>query len=178
MADNISKETSVNNIANTMTVNGRKIDNKTVEHYIEALCDSFVLYKTNRYDIRGREILKTPSKYYLVDTGLRRLLLGPQKTDRGKILENVVYLELLRRGYSVHTGKVRDREVDFIAEGPNGTEYYQVSDTIRSGDTFEREVAPLESINDHNPKFILTRDYETATHRGIQVRNVLKWLDS
>lgn len=177
MADNISKETSINNIASTMTGSGRKIDNKTLENYIEAFCDSFVLYKTNRYDIRGREILKTPSKYYLVDIGLRSVLLWAKNIDRGKILENVVYLELLRRGYSVYIGKVRDKEVDFVAEGPNGTEYYQVADTLRSGDTFEREAASLELIKDHNPKFILTRDYDTATHGGIQVRNVLKWLN-
>lgn len=176
MADNISKETSVNNIANSMTSSGRKIDNKTVESYIEAFCDSFVLYKANRYDVKGKEILKTLNKYYLVDLGLRYLLLGDKKTDSGKMLENVVYLELLRRGYNVHIGKVGGREVDFVAEGPNGTEYYQVSETIRSADAFAREIASLETIDDHNPKFILTRDYETASHKGIKIQNVLKWL--
>jgi len=178
MADNISKETSINNIANTMTESGRKIDNKTVENYIEAFCDSFVLYKINRYDVRGKDILKTNNKYYLVDIGLRYFLLGDKNTDRGKILENIVFLELLRRGYTVYIGKVRDKEVDFVAEGPNGTEYYQVSDTIREKDTFERETASLELIKDHNPKFILTRDYETASHKGIKIQNVLKWLIS
>jgi hypothetical protein len=176
MADSISKETSINNIANTMTTGGRKIDNKTVESYIEAFCDSFVLYKTNRYDVKGKEILKTGNKYYLVDLGLRYLLLGDKKSDRGKMLENVVYLELLRRGYNVYTGKVGGKEVDFVAEGPNGTEYYQVADTIRNDETFKREVASLESINDHNPKFILTRDYETISHNGIKIKNALKWL--
>jgi predicted AAA+ superfamily ATPase len=175
MADNISKETSINNIAGTMTGNGRKIDNKTVESYIEAFCDSFVLYRANRYDLRGKEILKTPSKYYLVDIGLRHPLVG-KNIDRGKILENVVYLELLRRGYNVYVGKVRDKEIDFVAEGPNGTEYYQVSDTIRAEGTFERETASLEMIKDHNPKFILTRDYETSEHKGIKIQNVLRWL--
>jgi len=176
MADNISKETSINNIANTMTSNGRKIDNKTVESYIEAFCDSFVLYKANRYDVKGKEFLKTQNKYYLVDLGLRYLLLGDKKTDSGKMLENVVYLELLRRGYNVHIGKVGGKEIDFVAEGANGTEYYQVSETIRSKDTFAREVASLDAIADHNPKFILTRDYETASHNGIKIHNVLKWL--
>ncbi|MCL1933719.1 MAG: ATP-binding protein [Candidatus Azobacteroides sp.] len=176
MADNISKETSINNIAGTMTANGRKIDNKTVESYIEAFCDSFVLYKTNRYDVKGKEILKTQNKYYIVDLGLRYLLLGDKKTDSGKMLENVVYLELLRRGYNVYVGKVGNREVDFVVEGVNGTAYYQVSETIRGNDTFEREVASLESIDDHNPKFILTRDYETASYKGIKILNVLKWL--
>jgi len=176
MADNISKETSINNIANAMTSSGRKIDNKTVESYIEAFCDSFVLYKANRYDVKGKEFLKTQNKYYLVDLGLRYLLLGDKKTDSGKMLENVVYLELLRRGYNVHIGKVGSKEVDFVAEGANGTEYYQVSETIRSKDTFAREVASLDAIGDHNPKFILTRDYETASHNGIKIQNVLKWL--
>lgn len=176
MADNISKETSINNIANTMTANGRKIDNKTVESYIDAFCDSFVLYKTNRYDVKGKEILKTQNKYYLVDMGLRHFLLGDKKSDSGKMLENVVYLELLRRGYNVYIGKVGNKEVDFVAEGPDGTEYYQISDTIRGEDTFAREVASLEAIDDHYPKFILTRDYETSTHNGIKIRNVLEWL--
>jgi predicted AAA+ superfamily ATPase len=176
MADNISKETSVNNIANTMTSGGRKIDNKTVESYIEAFCDSFVLYKINRYNVKGKEILKTGNKYYLVDLGLRYLLLGDNKTDSGKMLENVVYLELLRRGYNVYIGKIGNKEVDFVAEGPNGTEYYQVADTIRGDNTFAREVSSLESIDDHNPKVILTRDYDTASYKGIKIQNVLKWL--
>ena len=178
MADNISKETSINNIANSMSAGGRKIDNKTVESYIEAFCDSFVIYKINRYDVKGKEILKTNNKYYLTDMGLRRLLLGDKDADRGKILENVVFLELLRRGYTVYIGKIRDKEVDFIAEGPNGTEYYQVSDTIRDKNTFEREIASLELIKDHSPKFILTRDYDTVSHKGIKIQNVLKWLVS
>ena len=176
MADNIGKETSINNIANTMSASGRKIDNRTVESYIEAFCDSFVLYKTNRYDVKGKEFLKTQNKYYLVDIGLRYLLLGNKKTDSGRILENIVYLELLRRGYNVYIGKVGDKEVDFVAEVPNGTEYYQVSETVRGEDTFAREVASLNSIDDHNPKFLLTRDYDTASYKGIKIQNVLKWL--
>jgi predicted AAA+ superfamily ATPase len=176
MADNISKETSTNNIANTMTSSGRKIDNKTVENYIEAFCDSFVLYKVERYDIKGKERLKTLNKYYLADIGLRNVLLGDKKADSGKILENVVYLELLRRGYKVYIGKVGNAEVDFVAEGPNGTEYYQVADTIRDENTFLREVTPLNAIKDHNPKFLLTRDYETSSYNGIKIRNALEWL--
>ena len=176
MADSIGKETSINNIANTMTAGGRKIDNRTVETYIEAFCDSFILYKTNRYDVKGKEILKTQNKYYLVDIGLRYLLLGDKKTDSGRILENIVYLELLRRGYNVYIGKIGNKEIDFVAEGPNGTEYYQVSETIRGEDTFAREVASLNSVNDHYPKFLLTRDYDTASHNGIKIQNVLKWL--
>ena len=176
MADNIGKETSINNIANTMTASGRKIDNRTVETYIDAFCDSFVLYKTNRYDVKGKEFLKTQNKYYLVDIGLRYLLLGDKKTDSGRILENIVYLELLRRGYNIYIGKIGNKEIDFVAEGPNGMEYYQISETIRGEDTFAREVASLDSINDHNPKFLLTRDYDTVSYNGIKIQNVLKWL--
>ena len=176
MADNISKEISINNIANTMTASGRKIDHRTVESYIEAFCDSFVLYKTNRYDVKGKEFLKTQSKYYLVDIGLRYLILGDKKTDSGRVLENIVYLELLRRGYNVYIGKIGNKEIDFVAEGPNGTEYYQVSETVRGEDTFAREVASLDAINDHNQKFLLTRDYDKLSHKGIKIQNVLKWL--
>jgi len=176
MADNISKEISINNIANSMTAGGRKIDHRTVESYIEAFCDSFVIYKTNRYDVKGKEFLKTQSKYYLVDIGLRYLLLGDKKSDSGKILENIVYLELVRRGYNVYTGKIGNKEIDFVAEGPNGTEYYQISETVRGEDTFAREVASLDSINDHNQKFLLTRDYDKISHKGIKIQNVLKWL--
>jgi predicted AAA+ superfamily ATPase len=176
MADNISKETSVNNIANAMTSAGTKIDYKTVESYLEAFCNSFILYKIDRYDIKGKERLKTLNKYFLVDLGLRYLLLGKKKVDTGKILENIVYLELLRRGYKVYIGKIGNKEVDFVAEGLNGTEYYQVAETIRGDETFQRETTALEAIKDHNPKFILTRDYDTSSHNGIKIKNVLEWL--
>jgi predicted AAA+ superfamily ATPase len=177
MADNIGSETSINNISKTMTADGRKIDTHTLESYLEAFCDSFILYKANRYDVKGKKLLKTLNKYYLVDIGLRYLLLGDKKTDTGHILENVVYLELLRRGYKVFVGKVGDKEVDFVAEGINGTEYYQISETVRGKETLARELAPLEAIRDHNPKFLLTRDYDPGiSHNGIKQLNVLKWL--
>jgi predicted AAA+ superfamily ATPase len=177
LADNIGSETSINNISKTMTADGRKIDAHTAEKFIDAFCDSFILYKAGRYDVKGKKLLKTLYKYYLVDTGLRYLLLGDKKTDTGHILENVVYLELLRRGYNVYIGKVDDREIDFVAEGSNGTEYYQVTQTVRDKKTLTRELAPLNAIHDHNPKFLLTRDYEPSiSHNGIRQLNVLEWL--
>ena len=177
MADNIGSETSINNISKTMTADGRKIDTHTLESYLDAFCDSFVLYKAERYNVKGKTILKTLNKYYLVDMGLRYLLLGDKKTDTGHMLENIVYLELLRRGYKVYVGKVGEKEVDFVAERSGGTEYYQVSETVRGQETLAREITPLTAIKDHNPKFLLTRDYEPKTsHNGIRQLNVLEWL--
>jgi predicted AAA+ superfamily ATPase len=112
-----------------------------------------------------------------VDTGLRYLLLGNKGADSGHILENIVYLELLRRGYKVYIGKVGEKQVDFVAEGTNGTEYYQVAETVRGNETLSRELSSLNAIRDHNPKFLLTRDYEPkTTHNGIKQLNVLEWL--
>ena len=177
MADNIGSETSIKRISDMLTSDGVKILPLTVESYLDAFRDSYILYKADRYDVKGRKLLKTLNKYYLVDLGLRRFLLGDKAVDRGHVLENVVYLELMRRGYKVYVGKVGEKEVDFVAEGPNGTEYYQVSETVRGKETLEREVTPLDAIRDHNPKFILTRDYEPQTsHNGIKQLNVLEWL--
>jgi uncharacterized protein len=177
MADSIGSEVSIKRISDMMTSDGIKIMPLTVESYLDAFRDSYILYKADRYDVKGRKLLKTLNKYYLVDIGLRRLLLGNKAVDSGHILENIVYLELLRRGYKVYIGKVDDKEVDFAVEGPDGTEYYQVSETVRGKETLARELAPFESIRDHNPKFLLTRDYEPRTsHNGIKQINVLDWL--
>ncbi|MDR1252609.1 MAG: ATP-binding protein [Treponema sp.] len=177
MADHIGSETSINNISRTMTADGRKIDIHMVENFIDAFRDSFILYKADRYDVKGKKMLKTLGKYYLVDIGLRYLMLGDKPDDSGHILENVVYLELLRRGYQVYVGKVGEKEVDFVAEGANGTEYYQVSETVRGAETLARELAPLDAIRDHNPKILLTRDYDPpSSHNGIKQLNVLDWL--
>ncbi|MDR1175733.1 MAG: ATP-binding protein [Treponema sp.] len=177
MAGSIGSETSINNIAKTMTADGRKIDTHAVEDYLDALRDSYILYRADRYDVKGKKLLKTLNKYYLVDAGLRYFLLGGREGDSGHILENVVYLELLRRCPRVFIGKVGEKEVDFVAEGSQGTEYYQVSDTVRDKTTLARELAPLDAIRDHNPKFLLTRDYDPpASHNGIKQLNVLEWL--
>jgi predicted AAA+ superfamily ATPase len=177
IADTIGSETSIKRISDMLTSDGFKIMPLTVESYLDAFRDSYILYKADRYDVKGRKLLKTLNKYYMVDMGLRRLLLGNKAVDSGHILENIVYLELLRRGYKVYIGKVNDKEVDFMAECPDGAEYYQVSETIRGKETLARELAPLELIRDHNPKFLLTRDYDPKTsYNGIKQINVLDWL--
>ena len=179
MFDNIGNLCSATNIANTMTSKGRKISAPTVENYLSALVDSFVLYKAGRYDVKGKQHLATGSKYYLSDIGLRYYLLGSKRADLGHILENVVYLELLRRGYEIYIGKVGSAEVDFIAIGDEGEEYYQVAYTVNDADgkTLARELEPLESIKDHNPKHLITMDFVPLTsHNGIKQINALEWL--
>ena len=160
-----------------MSADGFKILPLTVESYLDAFRGSYILYRADRYDVKGKKMLKTLNKYYMVDMGIRRLLLGDKPIDSGYVLENIVYLELMRRGYKVYTGKVGDREVDFVTEGINGTEYFQVAQTVRGQETLTRELASLKSIRDHNAKFLLTRDYEPGTsHNGIKQLNVLEWL--
>ena len=177
--DNIGNMVSSKKIADTMTSAGRKISVRTVESYLDALTESFVFYQAGRYDIKGKQYLKTGSKYYTADLGLRYHVLGTKPADLGHILENVVYLELLRRGYEVHVGKVGSSEVDFIAIGEDGEEYYQVAYTVvdPDGKTLKRELAPLNAINDHNPKYLLTMDYgPLISNNGIRQLYVLDWL--
>ena len=177
IASAIGSEISIKRISDTMSSDGIKMLPLTVESYVNAFRDSYILYRADRYDVKGKKLLKTLNKYYLVDMGLRRLMLGEAAVDQGHVLENVVYLELLRRGYKVYVGKVGEKEVDFIGEGINGTEYFQVAQTVRGEETLARELAPLNAIRDHNSKFLLTRDYEPATsHNGIRQLNVLEWL--
>ncbi|MCL2018613.1 MAG: ATP-binding protein [Oscillospiraceae bacterium] len=179
MFDNIGNLCSTKKIADTMTSAGRKIAVHTVESYLTALCDCFILYQIGRYDIKGKQYLKTGDKYYVADIGLRYALLGTKKADMGHILENIVFLELFRRGYEIHIGKVGNTEVDFIAIGDEGEEYYQVAYTVidADGSTLKRELAPLEAINDHNPKYLLTMDTTPLTsHNGIKQVNLLDWL--
>lgn len=162
-----------------MTSAGRKIAVHTVESYLTALTGSFIFYKVGRYDIKGKQYLKTGDKYYAADIGMRYNALGTKKADEGHILENVVFLELLHRGYEVYIGKVGNAEVDFIVIGDEGEEYYQVAYTVidTDGKTLERELAPLNAINDHNPKYLLTMDLgPLISHNGIRQINVLDWL--
>lgn len=175
--DNIGNILSTKKIADTMTSDGRKIDSKMVEKYLTALQECYVLYQCKRYDIKGRQYLKTLDKYYAVDMGLRQMLLGSKAMDAGHILENVVYLELLRRGYDVYIGKVGDLEVDFVAIDEKGMTYYQVSATVRDASTLTRELASLQSIKDHYPKILLTLDEDPAMdYDGIRKINALDWL--
>lgn len=175
--DNIGNKLSTKKIADTLTSNGRKIDVRTVEKYIKGLLDSFIIYQAKRYNIKGKQYLKTLEKYYVVDIGMRYYLLGTSSTDVGYILENVVYLELLRRGYEVYIGKVDDLEVDFVVKDTNRTIYIQVSDTVRGTETLKRELKPLAMINDYYPKVILTLDEDPeADYNGIRRINALEWL--
>ena len=175
--DNIGNISSSTKIANSMTSSGRKISVPTVESYLSALMDSFIIYKVGRYDVKGKQYLATGSKYYVADIGLRYFLLGTRHTDNGHILENIVYLELLRRGYEVYVGKVGEGEIDFIAVNAEGETYYQVAQTVMEESTLKRELASLEAIKDHNPKYLLTMDYTPVTsYNGIKQLNVLEWL--
>ncbi|MBU3875856.1 ATP-binding protein [Faecalicatena sp. AGMB00832] len=175
--DNIGNMCSARKVANSMTSAGRKISVPTVESYITALKDSFIIYKADRYDVKGKQYLTTGAKYYAADIGLRYFLLGTRQTDMGHILENIVYLELLRRGYEVSVGKVGDAQVDFIAVNEEGAEYYQVSQTVMDSNTLKRELSSLEAIHDHNPKYLLTMDFTPLTsYNGIKQINVLDWL--
>lgn len=177
MFDNIGNISSTKKISDTMTSYGRKITAPTVESYLKALINSFILYHVGRYDVKGKQHLKTGEKYYVVDVGLRYFLLGSQKTDWGHILENVIYLELLRRGYEIYIGKVGTLEVDFVAIKDENTEYYQIAQTVSLPETLIRELKPLESIKDHNPKFLITLDdIPVTTHKGIKQINALDWL--
>ena len=180
--DNIGNLVSSNNIANTMISDGKDINIRTVDKYLEGFVESFFLYKATRYDIKGKQYLKTGEKYYVSDLGLRYFILGRKIGDYGHILENIVYLELLRRGYDVFIGKVDDCEVDFVAVNNNGRLYVQVADTLKGTDEkdikiLERELRPLKKIDDNYEKLILTSDkIPLANEEGIKIRNVLDWL--
>lgn len=174
--DNIGNPLAVKRIADTLTSSGRKIDVKTVDKYLNALVESFILYKAERYNIKGRELLKSNAKYYVVDVGMRRNLLGASPKDTGHILENVVYLELLRRYDRVFVGAIGEYEIDFVAENGNEREYFQVSLSIENEQTFEREIRPFYKLNDAYPKTVLTLDREDSNYEGIRCKNVLRWL--
>ena len=175
--DNIGNLISTKKISDTMTSDGRKVDVKTVGKYINALEESFIVYQAKRYDVKGKNHLKTFDKYYVVDIGLRYMLLGSKNEDIGHILENIIYLELIRRGYKVYVGKVESEEVDFVAMNNKGTIYYQVAATVREESTLARELRPLQKITDHYPKYILTLDEDPdADYDGIRRMNALQFL--
>lgn len=177
VADNIGNMLSTKRIADIMTAEGRKIDPKTVERYISIMSETFFIYPAKRYNIKGRQLLKTLGKNYLVDVGLRRMLLGSRAFDAGRILENVVYLELLRRYPEVYVGKVNTLEVDFVAIDEDGLNYFQVAATVRDDATLQRELASLKAIDDQYPKFILTLDDDpNADYDGIKRLNAIDWL--
>ena len=178
MADNVGNMVSPNSIANVLTSENKSIDSRTVENYLRYLVDSYVLYEAKRFDVKGKSILRTRSKFYLSDLGFRNALLGERSgVDVGHLLENVVYLELLRRGQQVWIGKIDEKEVDFVARDWRGDlTYYQVAYSVRNEATLERELAPFDTIKDHFPKILLTTDLEEVTRRGIKQLNVERWL--
>ncbi len=178
VASNIGNALSPSNISKTLKQDGQSIHHATVEKYLEYLVASFVFYKVNRFDIKGKKQLATQEKYYLVDAGLLNILAGKERTtDRGHILENVVYLELLRRGKKIWTGTSRNNEVDFVCKTKTGDiEYYQVAWQMTNETTIEREFGALEKINDNYPKFLLTTDGFTQDRSGVKHLNVFNWL--
>lgn len=177
MFDNIGNCLSIKKIADTLTSDGRPISVHTVENYLESLVESYVFNKVSRFDIKGKQYLQSGEKYYATDVTMRYALLGRRNIDAGHILENIVYLELIRRGYKVYIGKTGEKEIDFVAENKEGFTYFQVAYTTREKTTLERELKPLQEISDHYPKYILTMDIDPiADYNGIKKINVLDWL--
>lgn len=176
--DSIGSPISTKKISDTLTSKGISTSNHTVENYINAFIESFLIYKAERFDVKGKNLLARDYKYYSVDSGLRSYLLGKKAdSDMGHILENIVYLELLRRGYKVYVGKVDDLEIDFVAENRDGLRYYQVALTVRDDKVLERELKSLQKTGDHYPKVLLTLDMDLETdYDGITKLNVVDWL--
>lgn len=177
MMDNISNVTSPNNVAHTLTANGTASSHVTIGNYLRYLCDAYVLHKIERYDIRGKKYLSSLSKYYIADTGMRFAILGRRNMDWGRIYENIVCLELLRRGYRVYTGKMYQKEVDFVIMKANEKAYIQVCDNLSDEKTFQREAQPLLSIRDAYPKLIIARTrHNQYDFQGIHIVDIALWL--
>ncbi len=176
--DSIGSPISTKKISDTLTSKGMTTCNHTVENYISAFIESFLVYKVERFDVKGKNLLARDYKYYVVDQGLRSYLLGKKAdSDMGHILENIVYLELLRRGYKVYVGKVDDLEVDFVAENRQGLKYFQVALTVRDDKVLERELRSLQKTNDYYPKYLITYDMDMeADYNGITKVNIVDWL--
>lgn len=173
--DNIGQLVSTNKISNTLNSNNRKNSVNTVESYLTNLIDSYIIYKISRYDIKGKEYLKTGDKYYVCDLGLRNYLLGGVK-DYGSILENIIFLELKRRGYEIYIGKYDEEEVDFVIKNNDGIKYIQVALSVRDEDTLKRELTSLKNIKDNYPKYLITLDYDTNDFDGIKQISAIDFL--
>ena len=173
--DNIGQLVSTNKISNTLNSNNRKNSVNTIESYLSNLLDSYIIYKVSRYDIKGKEYLKTGDKYYVCDVGLRNYLLGEVR-DLGSILENLIFLELKRQGYEIYIGKYDDKEIDFVIKNEDGIKYIQVALSVRDEATREREFAVLDNIKDHYPKYLITLDYDTNVYNGIRQISAIDFL--
>ena len=177
LASVVGSPISIRSVTDYLISNGRKVSPNTVDNYIEALCESFIFYEVERFDIAGKELLKTNKKYYMVDLGLRNYILPKRTYDLGFSIENIVYFELLRRGYQVNIGKLGDTEVDFVARKNDEIKYYQVTADMTAESTFTREMRSLKAINDNYEKIVLTLDrFTLGNYEGIKVINVLDWL--
>lgn len=177
--DSVGSYVSPTNIAKELNKNSPKnVSHNTIIKYLDFLTQSYILYAAPRYDIKGKELLSTNEKYYVVDLGLRNITAtNKYDTDLGHKLENVVYFELLRRGGKIYVGKNKDKEIDFVVQKPNNQrEYYQVAYTVNDEKTFKREISAFKNINDNYPKYLLTLDFENTNIDGIQKLNVVDWL--
>lgn len=177
--DSVGSYISPTNIAAALNKNSMKtISHNTITKYLEFLTNSYIIYPAARYDIKGKELLTTNQKYYLVDLGLKNITTtNKYDTDLGRKLENVVYFELLRRGGKIYVGKNNDKEIDFVVQKPNNDrEYYQVAFTVNDEKTFEREISSLRNMHDNYPKYLLTLDFDNSNIEGIQKINVIDWL--
>jgi predicted AAA+ superfamily ATPase len=176
LCSSVGSSVSVTNITDYINNSGRSITQKTAYKYVKALSDSYLFYPVERYNIKGKNLLKTLGKYYTVDSGLRNHLLSATNTDVGHQVENIVYLELLRRGYRVTIGKLDGKEIDFVATKQNTKEYYQVALTALDERVQERELDPLRRVGDNYPKYLLTLDFISGDYEGIKQVNLIDWL--